>query len=146
MAGFLKWLFGPPEPAGPRPDMLIVDPGADRVGGTCRSIPRAYVDFRGKVPVVNTSLEMVEIVHIDLRRTGAVGDSSNVRAVYTPQEIPPGTHADVCFSVSASPVFETTGPFVLADVIMWDADGRRHRFRQVKFRSADEQAGTVATG
>ncbi len=135
MMSFFSWLFRLDRTPPTTPvDMLIMDPAADGVGGAWTQVPRAYVQFEGKLPITNTSHVMIEVVHLDLRRTGVVGDASNVRAIFTPTEIPVGRSLVLEFKVCASPVFESVGPWLLADVIMWDADARRHKLSEVKFR------------
>lgn len=145
MVTFFRRLFGADEGQDrPPQDMLIVRPEAQRTVGTWKSVPRAYVELLGQAPITNTFRVTIEVVHIDIRRSGVVGDATNVRAIFAATEIPPQATVDLVFNICASPVFSSVGPWLLADLILWDTDGRRHKLTEVRFRDAD--AGDAAGG
>jgi hypothetical protein len=98
MFRLLNRLFGAVSGSEPTPE-LVLAPDARADGGTWREVPKAYVVLEGNLSVHNTSPEPVEIVHIDVRRAGAKGGASDVRAAFTPYEIPSGATAALQFSV-----------------------------------------------
>ncbi len=144
--GVFGWLFGERKPVNLLPPstslVLVPENGPNNAGGTWRSVcdgPKGYVELIGDLVVTNTSRDLIEVVMVDVRRAGAIGGASDVRARFVPCDVNAQKTVPIQFVVCSSPVFPLEDDFLLADVILSDHEGVRHKLKSVRFRRTTEK-------
>jgi hypothetical protein len=135
MASVPGWLRNPFGRAAPRA-VGLVPVGQDALGGTWSGGSSGYIEIAGEFEVRNESSHLIEVVQVDLRRDLALGSASDIRAHFAACDVNPGEIRKVVFHVASAPVCKIMDEFVVADVILSDHEGIRHRIRDVRFLRA----------